>query len=557
MTDTAKKIAQNRRFIEVSFPVKEVGEASAKEKNIRHGHISTLHIWWARRPLAASRATAYAALIPEPQDAEEWQRQRDFIVQLCQWENSNNAILLERARREILQANGGIPPKVLDPFSGGGSYPLEALRLGCESYANDYNPVAVLIEKATLEYPQKFGKPFENMPEWAKNPETGKQGNKKTGSKKEASQVSFFDTLDEITNPLLNAVRYWGEWVLEEARKELAEFYPPDPDGSVPVGYIGARTIPCQNPACGVEIPLMRQFWLAKKDKKQIALHPITHGAGKPIEFEIVARGTQTEGSDYAEWHKNFNPDDGTVRRAIVTCPACGAVIDDKTTRRLFQAGNASQRMVAVVLSPLPRGEGTGVRGKTYRLPTAADQHTYRAAQQALQHKIETLRPQWGIEPVPDEPTPEGKGSGAERAFSVQNYGMYTWGDLFNPRQQLALLTFADAVRRAHQTMLNNLVAHDFAQAIGVYLALALDMVAAFTNSLARWENTSEIIKQLFGRQALQMLWDYAEVNPLNNSSGGFETGQTYYLKVLFHLSEISSQYPHIKSPILYRTNRN
>ncbi len=156
-----------RRFIEESFPVKEVGIASAKEKNIRHGNISTLHIWWARRPLAASRATAYAALTPVPKDAEEWQKKRDFIIQLSQWENSNNQSLLERARREILEANGGIPPKVLDPFSGGGSYPLEALRLGCESYANDYNPVAVLIEKATLEYPQKFGRPFEGMPIWA------------------------------------------------------------------------------------------------------------------------------------------------------------------------------------------------------------------------------------------------------------------------------------------------------------------------------------------------------------------------------------------------------
>ena len=169
LRDGLKDVRDFRRLIEESFPVKEVGQASAREKNIRHGHISTLHIWWARRPLAASRATAYAALTPAPKNAEEWQKKRDFIIQLCQWENSNNQSLLERARREILEANGGVPPKVLDPFSGGGSYPLEALRLGCESYANDYNPVAVLIEKATLEYPQKFGRPFEGMPEWAKS----------------------------------------------------------------------------------------------------------------------------------------------------------------------------------------------------------------------------------------------------------------------------------------------------------------------------------------------------------------------------------------------------
>ena len=289
MTDSSSQPNPGRRFIEESFPVKEVGVASAKEKNIRHGHISTLHTWWARRPLAASRATAYAALTPAPKDAEEWQRKRDFIIQLCQWENSNNQPLLEKARQDILEANGGMPPKVLDPFSGGGSYPLEALRLGCEAYANDYNPVAVLIEKATLEYPQKFGRPFEGMPEWAKPPSPGRRG---AGGE---VQPSLFDevpeTKDENFNPLLEGVRYWGNWVLEEARKELAQFYPPDPDGSIPVGYIWARTILCQNPACGHEIPLMRQFWLAKKNKKKVALYPDI-SSGK-LEFRVVGDGYQ------------------------------------------------------------------------------------------------------------------------------------------------------------------------------------------------------------------------------------------------------------------------
>ncbi|MGQ9600345.1 MAG: DUF1156 domain-containing protein, partial [Anaerolineae bacterium] len=147
----------DRRFIEESFPVREVSAISAKEKNIRHGHISTLHIWWARRPLAASRATAYAALVGAVDDPLAWQRRRDFIVELSKWENSLNPHLLERARRDILEANGGQPPRVLDPFAGGGAIPLEALRLGCETYASDYNPVAVLILKATLEYPQKYG----------------------------------------------------------------------------------------------------------------------------------------------------------------------------------------------------------------------------------------------------------------------------------------------------------------------------------------------------------------------------------------------------------------
>lgn len=169
----------DKRFIEESFPVKEVSIESAKEKNIRHGHISTLHIWWARRPLASSRATAYAALIPAAKNKEDYEKKKKFIIELCKWENSLNKNLIEKARKEILEANGGIPPKVLDPFSGGGAIPLEALRLGCETYANDYNPVAVLIEKCTLEYPQKYGK------------------------------------------KLVEDVKKWGEWVLEEAKKEL------------------------------------------------------------------------------------------------------------------------------------------------------------------------------------------------------------------------------------------------------------------------------------------------------------------------------------------------
>ncbi|NIM12874.1 MAG: DUF1156 domain-containing protein, partial [Candidatus Aminicenantes bacterium] len=150
-------MAKDKRLIEETFPVKEVSIESAKEKNVRHGHISTLHIWWARRPLASSRATNYAALIPAPETEEELEQKKKFIAEFCKWENSLDKDLIEKARKEILEANNGRPPRVLDPFAGGGAIPLEALRLGCETYSNDYNPVAVLIQKCTLEYPQKYG----------------------------------------------------------------------------------------------------------------------------------------------------------------------------------------------------------------------------------------------------------------------------------------------------------------------------------------------------------------------------------------------------------------
>jgi len=212
-------LKNKKRFIEESFPVKEVSFHSAKEKNIRQGHISTLHIWWARRPLASSRATAYTALIPPAKNAQEWDEKQQFITELSKWENSLNKDLIEKARKDILKANGGKPPKVLDPFSGGGAIPLEAMRLGCETYASDINPAAVLILKCTLEYPQKYGKPGEVIKEVE---DFGKKKKVKT----------------KVQNMLLEDVKKWGEWVLEGTKKEIGKFYPEETDGSIPVGYI-------------------------------------------------------------------------------------------------------------------------------------------------------------------------------------------------------------------------------------------------------------------------------------------------------------------------------
>jgi adenine-specific DNA methylase len=334
-----------------------VSEESVREKGIRHGHISTLHIWWARRPLAASRATALAALLPDdPQRRDEF---LGLVRDISPWEalSKDNAPLIEQARELIREAFGGRAPRVLDPFAGGGSIPLEALRLGCETYANDYNPVAVLINKAVLEYPQKFGH----------------------GASVGAGLVPAPDTsgelplhVDRAESPLLQAVSAWGAWVLEQARKELEQFYPKDPDGSIPVGYIWARTLPCQNPACGAEIPLMRQTWLAKKDKKKIALRLVPNRQARRVDVEIV--GAKGEFID-------FDPEEGTVARAHVRCPLCGGTIDDKNTRRLFRDEKSGQRLMAVVL------HHPECSGKTYRLPTERDLEAYRAAEAALEEK--------------------------------------------------------------------------------------------------------------------------------------------------------------------------
>lgn len=520
-----KETRDYRRFIEESFPVKEVGVASAKEKNIRHGHISTLHIWWARRPLAASRATAYAALTPTPKDAEEWQKKRDFIIQLSQWENTNNQSLLERARREILEANGGVPPKVLDPFSGGGSYPLEALRLGCESYANDYNPVAVLIEKATLEYPQKFGHPFEDMPEWAK-PQAKKQkeDGKKTKKGKDEQPALFDPTTDSESkdfNPLLNAIRYWGAWVLEEARKELEEFYPSDPDENDPVGYIWARTIPCQNPTCGQDIPLMRSLWLAKKDNKKIALYPYVKS--KKLQFKVVGKGHEA-------FPKDFDPDNGTVSRAVATCPICGTVIDDGTVRKLFQEKKSGQVMVVAIIS-LGRGDG-----KLYKIATQDDVSVFNSAVLALKKKQEELFQDWGMEPIPDELLPVMSG-----VFNAPIYGISTWGELFNNRQKLSLLVFADTVRKAYDRISKE-CDREFAKAVITYIAFVFDKVADLNTSYCQWEADVESPRHLFARQAIPMLWDYAEANPLSGLTGSW---QSQLKRTLDGFNLISLDTPH------------
>jgi len=482
-----------RRFIEESFPVKEVSQISAKEKNVRHGHISTLHIWWARRPLASSRATTYAALVPEPKDIDDLNARRNFIIELSKWENSNNRELLDKARKDILKANNGQPPKVLDPFGGGGSIPLEALRLGCETYTGDLNPVAVLIQKATLEYPQKYGKPV-----------TRNTGN----AMLDKSEV----------NPLLQDVKKWADWVLEEAKKDIGRFFPNDPDGSVPVGYIWARTIPCQNPSCRAEIPLMRQYWLANKSRRKIALYPYIED-GK-AGFKIVGTG-------YEKMPDDFDPDKGTVSRAVAVCPVCGSAVEAKTTRRLFQEGKSGERMVAVILT-MP-----GEMGKRYRVATEEDMEAFNKAAEYMEEKRRKLHDLWGIDPVPNEPTPEGSGSGAERAFSVYRYGMKTWGSLFNARQKLSLITFTDKVREAYKKMIAEGVEREYAKAIVTFLSLAIDRLADKNANVVVWDNSRDMPSHVFGRQALPMIWDYAETNIFSGSTGDWLSAKNWITRVI------------------------
>jgi len=488
-----------KSFIETDFPVKEVSEESAREKNIRHGHISTLHIWWARKPLSSSRASIYAMLTPEPKDEAERIKKAQFIHTLSKWESSLKKDLIDKATKEILEANRGVPPRVLDPFAGGGSIPLEALRLGCETYASDLNPVAVIIEKAIVEFPQKFGLP---------------------------KKIKTHGLLiEKEINPLLEAVKKWGNWVLEEARKEVGRFYPSDPDDSIPVAYYWTRTVKCGNPSCGVEIPLTVNWWLAKKDNKKIALKIIPRN--DCIEFEI------REGPTI-----DFNPESGTISRAKVICPCCGSGLNDKEVRKQFQEGKAGERMIAVVMKHADK------QGKVYRLAGKKDLEVFNKAGMNLKIKRQDLYNKWGFEPLPDEiiSTPNGKeykkGGVLYNFTPVVLYGMTKWGDLFNSRQKLTLIIFIEKIRQVYEKMLVEGIEEKFAKAVTSYLGINLDRLASYCSSLGYWHVSGEKMSPAMQRQAISMIFNYAESNPFAESFS-WGTNLKWILRIIEHCSKI------------------
>ncbi|NPV88405.1 DUF1156 domain-containing protein [Coprothermobacteraceae bacterium] len=502
----------SRRFIEVSFPVGAVSEYSAREKSVgRTGHISTLHIWWARRPLASSRATSYAAMIPYSEDPSEAERKRDFIVELSKWEKRLDPYVLRKAREDILSSNGGKVPRVIDPFSGGGSIPLEALRLGMEAHANEYNPVATLILKCTLEYPVKYGK-----------------------VEKRKTRQGLYEVEEDVI-PLIEDVKRWGYWVLEEARKEIGWIYPEGDSGATPIAYLWARTIPCQNPACRAEIPLMRQYWLSNKENRQVALKPEV--VGKRVEFKIVG--------DDEPIPKNFDPSKGTVARAVVTCPVCGSSIDDKDTRRLFREGHAGERLIAVVENA-GRGEG-----KRYRLATEEDVQAYEKAKRLLEAKARELSVKWGMSAVPDEAVPEK----VDNFGSAINYSFKSWGKLFNPRQQLVMIMLTDEVRTAYEEMLKEGYEPEYAKAVVSYIALVVSRLADTNSNLCSWHNSWEIVRNTFARQAFPMVWDYVETNVLWARNYSFESvlvnNVLQVLEDLCSLKSLSNNHGELPVPVV------
>ena len=518
-----------KRLIEVDLPIARISAHARREKSIRHGHISTLHIWWARRPLAACRAVICASLWPDPVDLTAWAergeeipvgdgsviirprrfldtaRERmtawakeklgkvsqasyprcvaiqngaktladpldlqrvllDFIADFANWDNSTDQDYLATARaltQAAHEALGGEPetrPLVVDPFAGGGSIPLEALRVGADAFASDLNPIPVLLNKVVLKYIPKYGQ------------------------------------------RLADEVRKWGAWIKQEAEKELAEFYPKDPDGATPIAYLWARTIRCEGPGCGAEVPLIRSLWLAKKSKRSVALRIIPKPQEKRVDFEIIENAKASEERP------------GTVKRGSATCPCCGyttPVVRVRSQLKLSHGGADQARLFCVVTLPI----GSYIR--EYRNSLSRDIDAFKAAQDKLDRQKCSL-PASELSLIPDEKIPMTE----IRRISVPIYGMANWGDLFSARQALALATLVRLLKQAVQRIA--VEENRLAVATTTILGLGISRFADICNALCMWETSKTQVRHMFTRQAIGMLWDFAEPNIFADAAGNF-----------------------------------
>ena len=500
-----------KRFIEWDLPLKEISEDSAREKSIRHGHPSTFHIWWARRPLSSSRTTNFAALINLPDDLKKRNEITELIKKISPWEavKDGNDKNIQKAQQMIKEQWSDHPPRILDPFAGGGSIPLEALRLGCETYASDYNPVAVFIEKATLEWPQKFGIMISHP-------------DKKFG----------IDGKIEKVNLLVYMLHKWSNKILVQAKKEIGQFYPEDSDGSIPVGYIWTRIIQCQKPDCGAEIPLIGQFWLAKKEKVKIAYKPIVNKEKKKISFEIIENN-----------FGDFNPDEGTVKSGKTRCPVCNNVIG-KEVMKLAQKGEMNEKLIVIIYN------NENEVGKRYVIASEKDKAVVEKAKRYLNEKIENWR--FLESPLPDEKIFQGNVEKTPQWLWISKYGYPLWQDLFNYRQKLSLITFMEKIKLAYEEIkkdCNNIGLEKYglncdeaAKVIVGFLAAGLSRLVDFNSSLCILNPTGgRGVVHTFGRQALGMVWDYAESNPFNPYGAGWPTASEKNQKFIEHASKSSN----------------
>ena len=480
-----------KKLIEVALPLDAINAESAREKSIRHGHPSTLHLWWARRPLAACRAVLFSQLVDDPsahpdkfptEEEQDAERERLFkiIEDLVKWENSTNERVLDAARAEILHSCAGELPAVLDPFAGGGSIPLEAQRLGLESYASDLNPVAVLINKALIEIPPRWRNTVPVHPD---------AENRSTWSDAEG---------------LAEDVRRYGIWIRDEAKQRVGQFYPKatlgDGTKATVIAWIWARTIGCPNPACKAEIPMLSTYWLGKKKGKEARLLPI--GSGSHLEFDIVASPNGEA--------------DGNAGEAGVRCLSCSETHALSIVRPLAKARGLGARLVALVAE--------GNRRRHYIRATEAD----RDLAQSL-----SIPDDFPSSPIPDKAL----------GFRVAAYGLQDYSQLFSHRQarflsELYILldeTAARVEKDAQDAGMGPDASSAYARDLNLYLALGVSRFSGRSSSLCIWLNQpkNEGIANVFTRPTLSMNWDYAEANPFSNSSGNLADNFEWIAKVI------------------------
>jgi putative DNA methylase len=622
------------RLIESAFPLKQASINSVHEKNVRHGHISTLHIWPARRPLAACRAALIATLLPDPGTEEERKKLCERIggkvvkvikqkklpsgrIENIETEETVGGILhwgsesdpdIHWFREKIREAYGGRAPKVLDPFAGGGAIPLEAMRLGCEATAVDINPVAWFILKCTLEYPQKFAGKKLPLPDFAlKDPEFMEsffkaQGLAGASLKSQLAKLGL-DRKGEAHPELLETesflfeadlawqVRAWGSWVLNQARKDLARFYPtyadfepldklgywekrpmklvpldenckPDIDAlnaefdekylSDPakprwiakptVAYLWARTVTCKN--CRATIPLLKTRWLCKKDRKRVLLtmEPNADRTGVIFGIENNVPVVRTNAAQRREHDKRIGQ--GTMSRNGAWCPSCGnpntVAMTMEDIRLEGQAGRMGAMMTAVVVDPIKprlkrRAGDESAGGKEYRLPTEDE---IRLAEEAAD-EIERVFAEIPFG-VPDEPLPSKEALG----FRVPLYGFDKWHKLFTPRQLVALGVFVKWTREAFKRLSGDAKTAQWAEAVMAYLAAVLNKIADYNSSICVWHLSLEALGHTFTRFALPITWDFAELAATNDVGGAYPAQLDWLARCVDHLLQIGINTP-------------
>jgi len=544
---------EDRRLIEDYLPIQAISAEAAREKSVRKGHISTLHLWWARRPLVACRAAVYGALVPAsrfvPENGPDNKKQSlgranaaKFVERLCKY--PGNPTVIKEAQRHILEAHaerlttetgkkvtvedieeGHAPrPKVLDMFAGGGAIPLEALRLGCEAYALELNPVAHIIELCTLVYPQKYGRSDANA-----------RGT--SGPKNAKSETTWGGLAEEV--------RYWGNWLMERVKAEIGDLYRliPDPEYKgrrpetqatlwksakkdevpsgylVPVAYLWTRTVRCKNPACGATVPLVKQTWLSNKRGRYVALSIVAPKGKKQTQFEVV--------ESTSERGLGFDPVAGS-KGGNATCPFCSTVADSDYVKAEGCAKRMGHQLMAVAcIRP-------GHRGKVFLSPDEVRGSL--PDEISIQAKIVDLCSRTGLT-VPNEPIV----TDAKNSNWTPLYGLVTFGDLFTVRQLLYLLTLASCVRQAHAEMLSSGYEAERARALASYMGVLLDRQADYDSTVCMWESGGQFIKSTFAQKGIPLVWDFVELAPFGDASGSPQGALDWIIGVIDSVTSAGS----------------